>query len=135
VAATLQQQGKEKHNGGGAHNCARRQFQDRRDYMTESEFNELADAVFKRIEQAIDASNADVEYSLNGSVLELEFDDDSKIIVNRHAPNQEIWLAAKSGGFHYGWQDGQWASRRDGSELFSRLSELVKAACGTAVAF
>ena len=103
--------------------------------MTESEFNELADAVFQRIEQAIDASDAEVEYNLTGGVLELEFDDDSKIIVNRHGPNQEIWLAAKSGGFHYGWQDGRWISRRDGSELFARLGELVKAGCGTDVAF
>lgn len=103
--------------------------------MTESEFNELADAVFKRIEQAIDASGADVEYNLAGGVLELEFEDDSKVIVNRHAPNQEIWLAARSGGFHYGYQDGNWISRRDGSELFSRLGELVEAGCGDSVSF
>jgi CyaY protein len=103
--------------------------------MTESEFNELADAVFKRIEQALDASGADVEYNLTGGVLELEFEDDSKIIINRHAPNQEIWLAARSGGFHYGYQDGKWLSHRDGSELFGRLGELVQAGCGEAVSF
>ena len=103
--------------------------------MTESEFNELADAVFDRIEQALDATDADVEYSLAGGVLELEFEDGSKIIINRHAPNREIWLAAKSGGFHYAWQDGQWFSRRDGSELFGKLGELVQSGCGTAPAF
>jgi CyaY protein len=103
--------------------------------MTESEFNELADAVFARVEHALDASGADVEYSLSGGVLELEFDDGSKVIVNRHTPNREIWIAARSGGFHYGWQDGRWMSRRDGSELFARLGELIKAGCGTAIAF
>jgi iron-sulfur cluster assembly protein CyaY len=103
--------------------------------MTESEFNELADAVFKRIEQAVDASEADVDYTLNGGVLELEFDDGSKIIVNRHTPNREIWLAAKSGGFHYAWRDGQWTSQRDGSELFGRLGELIRAGCGAAMGF
>ncbi len=103
--------------------------------MTESEFNELADAIFARIEQAVDASGADVEYSLNGGVLELEFEDGSKIIVNRHAPNREIWIAARSGGFHYAWQGERWISRRDGSELFGKLAELLKAGCGTAVAF
>lgn len=102
--------------------------------MTESEFNELADAVFARIEHAVDTSGADVEYSLNGGVLELEFDDDSKIIVNRHAPNREIWVAAKSGGFHYAWQEGRWLSHRDGSELFAKLGELIKAGCGAVVA-
>lgn len=36
--------------------------------------------------------------------MELEFADGSKVIINRHVPNQEMWLAAKSGGFHYGYQ-------------------------------
>lgn len=93
--------------------------------MTESEFNELADAVFQRIELAIDASDADIDYDSNGTVMEIEFEDGSKIIVNRHVPNREIWLAAKSGGFHYSYQDGKWFSQRDDSELFTRLSELV----------
>lgn len=103
--------------------------------MTESEFNELADAVFRRIEQTVDASETDIECNLNGPVLELEFDDGSKIIINRHGPNQEIWLAAKAGGFHYAMQDGQWTSKRDGSELFSKLEELVRLGSGENLAF
>ncbi|MDE2117126.1 MAG: iron donor protein CyaY [Betaproteobacteria bacterium] len=103
--------------------------------MTESEFNELADAVFGRIEQAVDATGADIECNLNGPVLELEFADGSQIVVNRHAPNREIWLAAKSGGFHYAYQDGQWISKRDGSELFGKLGELVKMGAGKTVDF
>lgn len=103
--------------------------------MTENEFNKLADAVFERIEQAIDASDADIEYDSNGTVLEMEFEDGSKIIVNRHVPNREIWLAAKSGGFHYGYENGQWLSRRDGSELFSKLGELVQLGTGKQLDF
>ncbi len=103
--------------------------------MTESEFNELADAVFKRIEQTIDNCGADIDCEANGPVLELEFDDGSQIIINRHGPNQEIWLAARSGGFHYALDNGQWLSRRDGSELFAKLEELVKLGCGESVTF
>jgi CyaY protein len=103
--------------------------------MTESEFNELADAVFAQIQQTIDASEADIECSINGPVLELEFEDGSQIIINRHAPNQEIWLAARSGGFHYAYQDGKWLSRRDGSELFRKLEELIQLGAGTALKF
>lgn len=103
--------------------------------MTESEFNELADAVFKRIELAIDAGGADIDSNFNGPVLELEFEDGSKIIINRHTPNQEIWLAAKSGGFHYAWQEGKWLSRRDGSELFHKLGELIKLGSGESLVF
>ena len=101
--------------------------------MTESEFNELADTVFQRIEQALDET--DIDYDSNGSVMEIEFDDGSKVIVNRHVPNREIWLAAKSGGFHYSFQSGQWLSQRDSSELFSRLSELVQTGSGNKLDF
>ncbi len=98
--------------------------------MTESEFNELADTVFQRIEQAIDASGADIDYDSNSSVLEMEFADGSKVVVNRHAANREIWLAAKSGGFHYAFQDDRWFSQRDGSELYAKLGELVQLGTG-----
>jgi len=103
--------------------------------MTESEYNELADAVFKQIEQTIDSSGTDIECNLNGPVLELEFENESKIIINRHSPNQEIWLAAKSGGFHYAIQEGKWMSKRDGSELFEKLQELVQLGSGDELKF
>lgn len=103
--------------------------------MTESEFNELADAVFQRIELAIDDGDAGIDYDSNGTVLEMEFADGSKLIVNRHVPNQEIWLAAKSGGFHYALQNERWFSQRDGSELFAKLSELVQLGTGEKLDF
>ncbi|MBK9160932.1 MAG: iron donor protein CyaY [Nitrosomonadales bacterium] len=95
--------------------------------MNESEFNRLADAALQRIESAVDRCAGDIECNRSGNVLEIEFDNGQKIIVNRHDANQEVWVAAKSGGFHYAWQDGAWLSRRDGSELYARLAELFAA--------
>lgn len=92
--------------------------------MTESEFNQRADAALAQIETAIDDGTGNVECNRSGNVLEAEFDNGQKIIINRHDVNQEIWVAAKSGGFHYAWQDGAWLSRRDGSELYAKLAEL-----------
>ncbi len=103
--------------------------------MTENEFNELADAVFARIERTLDRGDLDLEYTLDSGVMEIEFADDSKIVINRHAPNREIWVAARSGGFHYAWDQGQWASRRDGSELFGKLAELIASGCGATPVF
>lgn len=103
--------------------------------MTESEFKEAADTVFHRIEQALDTSDAGIDYDSDGTILEMEFEDGSKVIVNRHAPNREIWLAAKSGGFHYTLKDGIWFSQRDGSELFAKLAELVQAGSGEKLVF
>ncbi len=90
--------------------------------MNESEFNQLADKALEQIETAVD--DAGVEINRSGNLLEVEFDNGQKIIINRHDVNQEIWVAAKSGGFHYAWQDDKWISHRDGSELFARLQEL-----------
>ncbi|MBI5660455.1 MAG: iron donor protein CyaY [Nitrosomonadales bacterium] len=93
--------------------------------MTESEFNELADAAFERIEQSADAGGAEIACSRNGPLLELELAGGSQIVINRHGPNREIWLAARTGGFHYAYQNGRWLSNRDGSELFGKLEELA----------
>ena len=103
--------------------------------MTESEFLAVAEAVLddieSRIEQTADAADVDVECSRSGNVLEIEFiDQNSKIIVNTQAPMQEIWVAARSGGFHFRMKGDLWLDTRDGSELFAALSSLVSAQAG-----
>lgn len=103
--------------------------------MTESKFNRLADAALACIEAAMDDCGGDAGCNRSGNVLEIEFGDGQKIVVNRHDANQEIWVAAKSGAFHYAWQDGAWRSRRDGSELFGKLDELVRTGSGATATF
>ncbi|HZW13006.1 MAG TPA: iron donor protein CyaY [Noviherbaspirillum sp.] len=106
--------------------------------MTESEFLDLAeetmDAIEAALERASDAGDVDVECSRSGNVLDIEFvDNGSKIIVNSQAPMQEIWVAARSGGFHYRYVDRRWVNTRDDSELFSSLSKMVSEQGGAAV--
>jgi CyaY protein len=100
--------------------------------MTESEFLALSektlDVIEAALERAANASDLDIECSRTGNVLEIEFvDNGSKIIINSQAPMQEIWIAAKSGGFHYKREGGQWINTRDGSELLVALSRMVSA--------
>ncbi|NHZ62276.1 iron donor protein CyaY [Massilia genomosp. 1] len=106
--------------------------------MSEKEFLDLAEATLNTIEEAMDRLNdedvIDVECKRSGNVLEIEFiDNGSKIIVNSQAPMQELWVAAKSGGFHYKREGGAWINTRDGSELFAALSELASAQGGATV--
>jgi CyaY protein len=106
--------------------------------MTESEFLALADstllAIEGALEQATDTSDLDVECSRSGNVLEIEcIESGSKIIVNSQAPMQELWLASKSGGYHFKFNGSQWLSARDGSELYATLSEAVSTQAGVAV--
>lgn len=98
--------------------------------MTESEFLALVERMLGAIESALERAsndcNLDIECSRSGNVLEIEFvDNGSKIIVNSQAPMQEIWIAARSGGFHYKNEGGRWVNTRDGSELFASLSKVV----------
>lgn len=102
--------------------------------MNEAEFEILADAALRAIEQALEGCGADfdLESSADG-VLEIEFGDGSKMVVNRHAAARQIWVAAKAGGYHFRWDGSAWRDTRDGGELFDALSRLVSAQCGQPV--
>ncbi len=102
--------------------------------MTEGEYKTLADAFFARLQDALDGVDAGLDYELAaGGVLEIEFDDGSRIIVNRQGAAHEIWVAARSGGFHYRWDGNAWRDTRSGEELFEALSRLASAQAGAPV--
>jgi CyaY protein len=102
--------------------------------MNDSEFNALADAALKQIEGALELSGADLDFEMvSDNVLEIEFADGSKIIVNRHDAAQEVWVAARSGGFHYRWDGSHWQDTRSGEELMSKLAQLMSQQAGEAV--
>lgn len=103
--------------------------------MTESEFNKLADETLSRIEHVLDECDADIDYEMNGGILEISFGNGSKIIVNKQSANHEIWVAAKSGGFHFVWRDGAWHDTRDGGELFAALGRYASEQAGGTVCF
>jgi len=102
--------------------------------MDDKEFNALADRILARIESALEASDADIDFELAaGGVLEIEFADGSKIIVNRHGVAREIWVAARAGGFHFRWDGTDWRDTRDGAELLEKLSLLAGQQAGETV--
>jgi CyaY protein len=102
--------------------------------MTEAEFIERAEATLARIEAALEASGLDLDVERKeGGIIEIEFADRSRMVINRHAAAREVWVAARSGGFHFRWQDGAWRDTRDGTELFAALSRLISAQGGAAV--
>ena len=87
--------------------------------MTESEFETLAGDALAALERAFEAAVPDADVQTKGSgVLEIEFEDGSKMVINRHGAAREIWVAAKSGGFHFRYDGALWRDSRDGTELF-----------------
>src|SRR5438094_2846694 len=106
--------------------------------MTEKEFLDLAEATLDEIESRFDAlfeqDVVDVECKRSGNVLEIEFvDNGSKIIVNSQAPLQEMWVAARSGGYHYKRVGDEWRNTRDNSEFFASLSQYASEQGGAPV--
>lgn len=106
--------------------------------QSESEFERMASETLAGIEAAVEAAadsvGIDIDLQMKpGGVLELEFEDGSKMIVNRQGATREIWVAARSGGYHFRYDGQRWVDTRDGGELFAALSRMVSAQGGTAV--
>jgi CyaY protein len=103
--------------------------------MDESEFEARAAAALEALERALEAATIEeADWELKeGGILEVEFDDGSKVIVNRHGAAREIWVAARSGGFHFRWDGAAWRDTRSGEELFAALSEIVSRQLGRRV--
>ena len=101
--------------------------------MNETEFVTLSENIFDHIDDYVSDHFDAFDTEKSGNVLTLEHEDGAQIIINRHAANQELWIAAKSGGYHFAERDGQWLATRDGSEFFTVLSGALSAAAGEEV--
>ncbi|MEN9558838.1 MAG: hypothetical protein RLZZ502_49 [Pseudomonadota bacterium] len=94
--------------------------------MTESEFNQRANDLFERIGAAVDAGDSDCDWDMNEGILTLHTEG-GQIIINRHAPNQEIWLAGKTGAAHFRWDGAAWQDTRSAQDFSSALMLMFKA--------
>jgi CyaY protein len=103
--------------------------------MDPSEFQRRSSDTLAAIEDAIDASGADFDYEMVNDVLTLEFVDGSKIIINRQSAADQIWVAARSGGFHFDYDAAgdKWIGDSNGAELFAELSRLIAEQSGETV--
>lgn len=104
--------------------------------MNDSEFHENVNEAMAQIEDAIETAvvsgGADIDYETVSEILTLEFETGNKIIINKQAAAHQIWVADKSGGFHFNYDEarGQWLDDRSGAELFSELSRFASVQAG-----
>jgi CyaY protein len=107
--------------------------------MTDPEFLDYAEALLKAVETNCDRINdetdADLDNQRVGSMVTLTFANHSQIIINLQKPLQEIWMAAKSGGYHYRWDQGQWLDTKGQGEFFAALTRDASAQAGMALSF
>jgi CyaY protein len=98
--------------------------------MTETEFNALVDGMLLAIERALETSGLDLEFETTNGILEIEFPSGTKVIINRQTPTREIWVAARSGGFHFRNQGALWIDTRSGKGLLELLDDVVSQQAG-----
>lgn len=96
--------------------------------MTESEFNQRVDDTLIAIEEAIDAAGADIDYESAAGILTLTVEaNGSQIIINRQGPVKQLWLATRSGGYHFDWSEeaGGWVRDSDRTPFAAMLNQAL----------
>jgi CyaY protein len=107
--------------------------------MTDLEYQNHAERALNAVEQACDRINyetdADIDNQRTGGMITLTFSNRSQIIINLQKPLQEIWMAAKSGGFHYKFNSSHWTDTKDATDFFESLSRCASEQSGQALEF
>lgn len=107
--------------------------------MTDTEYQDCAEAALRAIELACDRINETTEVDLDnqrtGGMVTLTFANRSQIVVNLQKPLHEIWVAARSGGFHFKWSGTVWADTKGAGELFALLTRFASEQAGQPLVF
>jgi CyaY protein len=110
--------------------------------IDDKQFYQLGSNLLQSIEAALEAADDALDLDLDverqgGNVINIRFKDRSVIVVNTQPPLHEIWVAAKSGGYHYRWAGSLaqplWLDTKTGRELLGDLSEFASAQAGQAI--
>jgi CyaY protein len=107
--------------------------------MTDTEFMDQAEMLLRAIEGNCDRINdqmiADVDNQRTGGMVTLVFANRSQIVINLQKPLHEVWLAAKSGGYHYKFNSGHWMDTKGQGEFFTNLSRFASEQAGCPLNF
>ena len=107
--------------------------------MTDSEFMDRAESLLRSVEAHCDRINdenlADVDNQRVGGMVTLVFSEGSQIVINLQKPLHEVWLAARSGGYHFKFNGGQWIDSKGQGEFFGILSRNASAQAGCCLNF
>ncbi len=107
--------------------------------MTDLDYLDQAEALLKAVEACCDRMNdqsdADIDNQRVGGMITLSFANRSQIVINLQKPLQEVWMAAKAGGYHYRFRDGRWMDTKGHGEFLTELSRQASTQAGMALEF
>jgi len=98
--------------------------------MDEKEYNTLCESFFGELEGYLESLDGDFDFDNNGQICEIALDDGRKIVVSRQPPLREIWLADRSGGFHFRREGDDWIDTKSGESFRERLDACLGIATG-----
>ena len=110
--------------------------------IDDKQFYQLGSNLLHSIEVALETADEALDLDLDierqgGNVINIRFKDKSVIVIYTQPPLHEIWVAAKSGGYHYRWAGTMaqplWLDTKTGKELLSDLTEFASAQAGQAL--
>ena len=104
--------------------------------MNEAQYSDLLDDLMVGIEDAIDDAELDIDFETAAGILTLTCPDNSKVILSRQTPLLQLWLAAKSGGFHFDYSEDQqtWVLDSNGEDFMTVLNRCLSEQYGEVVA-
>ena len=102
--------------------------------MEDNEYFDLVEEIFNDIEDRVDELPFDLDIDVSGGLLTVTFPDGSSVVLSKQVANQEIWVAAKSGGFHLQAQGSGWICDTTEENLTELLNRVFTEQLGAEVA-
>lgn len=107
--------------------------------MTDTDYLDRAEILLKAVEACCDRINEDADTDVDnqrvGGMITLLFANQSQIIINLQKPLHEVWMATRSGGYHYRFDGGQWRDTKGQGEFFNDLSRYASEQAGIPLSF
>jgi CyaY protein len=106
--------------------------------LSDAAYRQAAAKVLAQIEVAVDRwlqdDVIDIDCARTGDMLTLTLPNRSQIIINLQPPLKELWIAARSGGYHFAWQgDANWVDGRTDSRFIDVLARSLTEQAGMAL--
>ncbi|WP_040260273.1 MULTISPECIES: iron donor protein CyaY [Pseudomonas] len=78
--------------------------------LSEARFHDLVDETQQALDVLFEDSGLDVDVENSAGILTIRFDNGTQLIFSRQPPLRQLWLAARSGGFHFDYDEesGKW---------------------------
>lgn len=105
--------------------------------LTEARFHDLVDAVQQEVEDIFDDSDLDIDLENSAGVLTVRFENGTQLILSRQEPIRQLWVAARSGGFHFDYDAAseRWVCDSSAEQLGEMLARITQEQSGADLEF